>query len=74
MRLTVVDREEIDNGQLAQFVAPDLEYGFTVAFTILATIKDDIWPKTVGAEFLLVIAEQFYGLFVVEGTLIVPGG
>ena len=35
VRLTVIDREEIDNGQLAQLVAADLEDGFTAALAVL---------------------------------------
>lgn len=35
VRLTVIDREEVDDGQLAQLVAADLEHSFTAALAIL---------------------------------------
>jgi hypothetical protein len=35
VRLTVIDREEIDNGQLAQLVAANFKHGFTAALAIL---------------------------------------
>ena len=38
----------------------------------LASVNDDVGSNTLGAEFLFVISEQFDGLIVLEGALVVP--
>ena len=38
----------------------------------LATVENDVGPHSFGAKFLLVVAQQFDGLVVVESSLVVP--
>ena len=38
----------------------------------LAAVKYDVGSDTFGAELLLVVTQQFDGLVVIEGTLVVP--
>jgi len=74
MRQSVIHREEVDDGQLAQFFTSDFEYRFTATFPILASVDDNVGPDTLGAEFLLVVSQQFDGLVVVKRALVVPHG
>lgn len=72
MGLSVIDWEEVDDGQLTQFIAADLEDSFAAALPILATVEDDVRSDALGTKLLLIVTEKFDSLIVVESTLIVP--